>query len=426
MNNWCIFFILNFYCCYNLYAQDRTLEYFINQGITNNSGIIENNNLQQYNALQNSINIAQYRKPQISITADYLFAPYFFNNGQFISITPHPEKGAYGYDSGITNGGLYSALLNATFPLISGNAAANSNKQNIIQGNQLKNTNKQLVHDLEKSITDQYIGVYQLQQQLIHQQNIIALIEERKQVVSALVQKGLMQQSDYLLLEIDIKQLQYDIQQQKISIVNLYNQLNSLCSIKDTVLHDLAVPSIVQSPPQSHFNYQQKYENDSAGIIAQQRVFNTRYKLQLSAFANMGLNATDASTIPHNFGTSAGLHLAVPIYDGGQKKLVEHQNFLLLDNLQHYQNQTILQQSNQLSMLQKQIDLTQQSFALIDSQLSSQDTLLNMIKDKVLNGQVSVTDYLNAIRDFTTANQKKLQAQTNFWLLINQYNYINW
>ena len=408
------------------FAQQRDLQFYQSQAHCNNPTLKENNNLQLFNNLQNNLTLAQYRKPQVNITADYLFAPFFFNNWQFISITQNPEKNAFGYDVGLSNGGLYATQLNASFPLFTGGIIKTYQKQNQIQNQLLQNSNSQLLHNLDKNISDQYIAVYQLQQQESYQQKLIALVQDRQMIVEALVLKGLMQQSDYLLLEIELNQRQYDVQQLKINLAAAFNLLNNFCGISDTTLFGLTAPTILQSQPSQQFNYKRKFELDSTNISAQQQVFNTKYKPQLAAFGNTGINATNAANIPHNVGVSAGLHLVIPLYDGGQKKTVAQQNRLLLDNLNFYQNQNSITIQSNLSSLQQQMTLTQQSISLINSQLSAQETLLLILKDKVVTGQISVTDYLNALKDYAASNQNIIQAQTNLWLLINQYNYINW
>ncbi len=420
------FILFNIFSLQTAFAQQRDLLFYQTQAHANNPTLKENSNLQLFNNLQNNLTLAQYRKPQVNITADYLFAPFFFNNGQFISITQNPEKNAFGYDVGLSNGGLYATQLNVSFPLLTSRIIKTYQKQNQNQNQILQNNKSQLLHNLDKNISDQYIATYQLQQQESYQQKLIVLVQDRQQIVEALVLKGLMQQSDYLLLEIELKQRQYDVQQLKINLSAAFNQLNNSCGISDTAMFELLTPSILQTQPSSQFNYKLKFELDSTNIIAQQHVFNTKYLPQLNAFGNTGINATDVTNIPHNIGVSAGLHLVIPLYDGGQKKTVAQQNKLLLDNLHLYQNQNSITVENNLTTLQQQITLTQQSVSLINSQLSSQETLLLILKDKVVTGQISVTDYLNALKDFATSNQNKILSQTNLWLLINQYNYINW
>lgn len=409
-----------------VYSQQHDLFFYQSLAHLNNPTIKINSQLQLFNNLQNNLTYAQFRKPQVNLTADYLFTPYFNNNGKLISITTNPDKNAFGYDAGLSNGGLYATQLNASLPLFTGGLIKTYQKQNQIQNQLLLNSNIQLLHDLDKNISDQYIATYQLQQQASYQQKLIDMVQDRQKIIEALVLKALMQQSDYLLLEIELKQRQYDTQQLKINISATFNQLYNLSGIRDTTIFELLPPTILQTQPTTQFNYKLKFELDSTNLIAQQQVFNTKYKPQFAAFGNTGINATDAANIPHNVGVSAGLHLVIPLYDGGQKKIVEKQNKLLLDNLHLYQNQNSITIENNLTALQQQINLTQQSISLINSQLSSQETLLLILKDKVVTGQISVTDYLTFLKDYAATNQNKILVQTNLWLLINQYNYINW
>lgn len=96
-------------------AQDiRELDYYLLQAKNNTPALLENRNLEQIGELQNKLIIAQNRAFQINATSEVLVAPYFDNNGKPIDITTTPSPNAFGYDVGITNGGLYSAQLNVT------------------------------------------------------------------------------------------------------------------------------------------------------------------------------------------------------------------------------------------------------------------------------------------------------------------------
>ena len=87
-----------FYFCLlfhaEVFAQQRNIEYFVGEGLKANPTLLENTNLQQNFELQKQIIAAQNKKPLINFTADYLFAPFFFDNGKPISITgnPSPKK----------------------------------------------------------------------------------------------------------------------------------------------------------------------------------------------------------------------------------------------------------------------------------------------------------------------------------------------
>jgi len=62
----------------------------------------------------------------------------------------------------------------------------------------------------------------------------------------------------------------------------------------------------------------------------------------------------------------------------------------------------------------------------MEQQLKNQKVLRKLYKDKLVQGQVSVIDYLNVIQSYKSAENAKIQMQTNLWLLQNQYEYINW
>jgi outer membrane protein TolC len=407
-------------------AQIRELQFYTNRAYENNPEIRKNTNLQEYYRLNKRLQLAPFRSPQVNFTADYLFAPFFFDHSRFLSVTTNPEDKAFGYDVSLSNGGLYAAQFNASLPLLSGAIRQSITRENDLQNEVLQNSNNQLVHELTHSVVIQYISVYRLQQQAKEEQKIIELAESRKQIVGALVEKGLLQQNDYLLLDIEIKQRLFDIQKLNVELTRALNELNNTCGISDTIRYELIKPDIKQDKSVHDYNFRQKFELDSTYIISQENSYYTKYKTQLNAFCNAGLNASDAVNIPHNTGLSAGLHLLIPIYDGNQKKIVQQQNRILISNLQenNLRNDQLIR--NNLLQLQSQIIQTEESISLLDSQISTQERLLQIINQKVVTGLVSVTDYLNALQQYATNEQIKIQEQANLLLLISQYNYTNW
>jgi hypothetical protein len=58
--------------------------------------------------------------------------------------------------------------------------------------------------------------------------------------------------------------------------------------------------------------------------------------------------------------------------------------------------------------------------------IQKQELLMDIIKDKVVKGQVSVMDYVNALQDYAILQKNKAVAETNLLLYINQFNYYNW
>ena len=409
-----------------LQAQNKDINYFIQEGVKSNPNIAENINLQQFFQIQNEIITAQNKRPQVNFTGDYLFAPFFFNNGRVISITPNPSPKAYGYDAGVTNGGWYAAQVNVAIPLFNKALIKPLYEQNKIQGDISAYGRKQLEQDLKKSIIDQYIITFQFQQQTTYLQKIIDQLETRKPYVTALVKQGLLQQNDYLLLDIQQTTSRNDLLQLQYAYTNGLAILKNLAAISDTTVFNLADPLILLQPAPAEFYYVQKFRLDSLNLVAQQNVFNIKYKTQVSAIASSGINAVDITNVPQNVGLSAGLHVAVPIYDGKQKKMNERQNNVLLTNLQAYRNNTALLQQNNIRNAKQQIVQWQQTIDLLDQQIKKQELLLEILKDKIIKGQVTVMDYINALQDYIVTQKTRALAETNVLLYNNQYNYYNW
>jgi outer membrane protein TolC len=407
-------------------AQKKQLDFFISEGLKNDPSLFEINNLQQYYNIQNQFITAQNRKPQVSFTSDLLFAPFFFDNGKAISITSNPSSKAFGYDAGITNGGLYATQLNLAIPLFNTAIVKRLYEQNKIQSDISLYSRKQIAHDIEKNIIDQYIITYQFLQQTAYLQKIISQLESRKPIVAALVKQGLMQQNDYLLLDIQITTNSNDLKQLEFAYNNGIAILKNLSLISDTTNFVLDKPDIVFKSDPPEYNYVQKYKLDSLNLVAQQNVFNTRYKPQISLLGTTGINGTDISNLPHNIGLSGGVHLSVPISDGHQRKLYQQQNEVLLQNQQAYLKIAALSQQNNLRSARQQVEQWRQTIEMATEPIQKQELLLDIIKDKVVKGQVSVMDYVNALQEYAVLQKNKALAETNLLLYINQYNYYNW
>lgn len=407
-------------------AQEKQLDYFIKEGLKNNPSLLEINNLQQYFQIQNEFITAQNKKPQVSFTADYLFAPFFFDNGRPVSITQNPSPKAFGYDAGLTNGGLYAAQVNVAIPIFNTAIIKNLYEQNKVQADISAYSRRQIEHDIKKTIIDQYIITYQFLQQTSYLQKIIDQLESRKPLVAALVKQGLLQQNDFLLLDIQLTTNSNDLKQLQFAYNNGIALLKNLSLVSDTATFILAKPAIEIKAAAMEYNYVQKFKLDSLNLVAQQNVFNSKYQPQVSLLGSTGINAADIRNVPHNVGLAAGVHLSIPISDGRQRKLYERQNKVLLTNQQVYLNSAGLLQQNNLRNATQQIEQWKQTIAMAIEPIQKQELLLDIIKDKVIKGQVTVMDYINALQEYAVLQKNKAIAETNLLLYINQYNYYNW
>jgi uncharacterized membrane protein len=74
----------------------------------------------------------------------------------------------------------------------------------------------------------------------------------------------------------------------------------------------------------------------------------------------------------------------------------------------------------------QQIEQWRQTIEMAKEPIQKQELLLDIIKDKVISGQVTVMDYINALQEYAVLQKNKALAETNLLLYINQYNYYNW
>ncbi len=419
-------FFLFFLFPLHAFTQQQNLNYFIEAGVRASPDLLSNNNLQQFYQLQHEIITAQNKKPQVNLTADYLFAPFFFDNGRIVSITTDPSPKAYGYDASITNGGLYSAQVNVVVPVWNNTLVKRLYEQNKVQSDISTYSRGQIQHDLQKSIADQYILTYQFLVQAIYMQKIIDQLESRKPLVEALVKKGLLQQNDFLLLDIQLATNKNDLVQQQFAYNNGLALLKNLSLITDTSYFVLEKPVLVINPNPTSYYFRQKYKLDSLNLVAQQNIFNNKYLPQVNLLGSTGVNAADIARVPHNIGLSAGIHVAIPISDGHQKKVYQKQNDILLTNQQLMMENTAKLQQNNLRNARQQIDQWNKTIEMGKEPIQKQELLLEIIKEKVIKGQVTVMDYINALQEYALLQKNQAIAETNLLLYINQYNYYNW
>lgn len=144
-----------------VFCQQTDLDYFIRNALKNDVTVRSNVNRQQFYGLQARLIDAQNKAPQVTFTSDYILAPFFGSNGKPVSITTNPSANAFGYDVGQTNGGTYATQLNVALPLLNKRVISSLQEENNNAAAINGNNRLQLEHDLRKSITDQYIQVYQ-------------------------------------------------------------------------------------------------------------------------------------------------------------------------------------------------------------------------------------------------------------------------
>ncbi len=415
--------LLALFFCGLSFAQ-YNLNYFINKALDNSPNIKNYSNLFLINNLQKKLDEAQNSAFQVYLTGDYLFAPYFNNNGHLISTNPDPK--AIGYDVGITNGGQYSALLNVDKNIFNGPLLDALKDQRTIQGKSYENRQYTEMHNLTKQVADQYLTTYQDRQLYDLSKEVVNNLENQLKLAGDLVQKGIENVQDYLLLKVETRSQQINLNQTWQNYKNGLFQLYSICGIRDTqtVLIDSVNLDLLPMPDSSKFLTQ--YYLDSLNTAAQQKVFETKYLPQIKLFFNTGINAVEIDNIQRRFGLSAGINLSLPILDGGQKDLTRQQSLIaekITTDFREYAAKNILIQRRDA---ENRVRALRNNLTDFKSQIEDYKKLLNISLEQLAKGNLSMVEYLTELRNYIDLQKDYISTEINYQLEISNYNYWNW
>ena len=210
------------------------LNYYINAAKQNSPLINDNQNQSKVNQLEAERLKAFYRKPQVGITANYIFSPIINldnNQTKFEANSPGAEK-YLGYDFAAANGGQYQALLNVTQPLFNNQKLKTSTEQiNVIS--QISQNNAKLTgHDIEKIVTDQYILCLQGLKQADYANSMLTILTEQKDIIKKLVDASIYKQSDLSLLNIEYQNFLFQQASFQANYKRDLLDLKILCGIK--------------------------------------------------------------------------------------------------------------------------------------------------------------------------------------------------
>ncbi len=417
--------ILFLILCFSKFAFSQyNLDYFISKGLDNSPQIKNYNYLFLINNLQKKLDEAQNSAFQVYLTGDYLFAPYFNNNGHLISTNPDPK--AIGYDVGITNGGQYSALLNVDKNIFNGPLLNALNEQRNIQGIRYENQLNTEKHNIKKTITDQYLNTLQNLKVYNLSNEIVNNLQSQLKITGNLVQRGVAKVQDYLLLKVETRSQQINLNQTWQDYKNGIFQLYSICGIKDTqiVMIDSVKLNLVLPPDSSEFLRQ--FYLDSLNTAAQQNVFETKYLPQLKLFFNTGLNAVEIDNIQRRFGLSAGVNLSFPIFDGGQKDITRQQSIIAEKMAGDFKNYAAKNIFIQRRDAENRINSSKTNLEGFRSQVEDYKKILNLSLDQLGNGNLSMIEYLTELRNYIDLQKNYISTEINYQLEISDYNYWNW
>jgi outer membrane protein TolC len=399
------------------------LDYYLSKANKFNPTIKELQNQFLINDLQNTLDNAQSSAFQISLSSNYLFAPYFNNTDGMVTI--NPDVNAIGYDIGITNGGLYSAQLNIDKNIFNGAVTDAFKYQQNINEQVINNNINLLTREITKQVTDQYLQTYLFYKLYEITNEIGTYLNEQVDIIAELSKNGIVKHSEYLLLSIEKENMNMTSNEYYSDFKTNLFQLNTLCGIKDSIVTAIDPIKLKINEQTNQKELLKKFELYSLALLSQQEIFELKYLPQVSFFFNTGLNAVELNNIQRKFGLSTGINFSLPIFDGNQSSLTRQQNKIEIENIKNVKNnyETIL--FNQKLNTVNNLKTLRNNINNIKKQLESYQTIIKISENDLHNGQLSIIEYITILKNYTELQKNKTISEINYQTEVNNYNYWN-
>lgn len=395
------------------------VEYYLENAYKNNVELKNIKNRNEQNTLQLNIDKSESEGMNIYLTGNYLISPYY-DEGK-IKITQNPTTNAIGYDIGITNGGLYSALINVEKKIITSSISDIFKNKNRIQKAIINYDSLTFKREVTKQVIELYIQAYFTYKLYLNSKKIEDILNKQYRTFVSMLNNGAVNSTDILLFLIEIKN--QNILGSKYLLdyrINLLS-LNNVCGISDT--SSVVLDTVNNYNFYDRYNFSYKYSLDSLNYENLQELYEIKYKPQLTLFFNSGLNALEINNIQRKFGLSAGLNLQIPLYDGNQKELTKQQSIIQLKSINEYKfnYEKLLISQRQISELK--IGNLEKSLNNYKSQLQDYESVINQSFNSLSNGNLSVTDYLTLLRSYYLINEQFINATKDYCTEKNNLSY---
>src|SRR5450432_95948 len=392
-------------------GQQKNLDYFIQQALGNSPLLKDYQNQILINQADSQRIHANYL-PQVSGNSTNSYAPFIHG---------------YGYDNVITNGGQLSAVVTVNQALVSKKYLNAQYETLRLQNRGIENTSKLSEQDLTRTVIAQYITTFGDMQQLNFAKEVNALLKKEENLLKALTESNVYRQTDYLTFLVTRQQQELSVKQLRIQLQNDYATLNYLSGIVDTAQASLAEPSVTlhQLPDISQSVFFRKFFIDSLQLGNSRSLVDYSYKPKLNLYADAGYNSTLTYLPYKNFGTSFGLNVTVPIYDGKQKKLQYSKISIAEKTRLNYKDFYKTQYSQQIAQLLQQLNATNELIEEINHQIKYADGLINVNIKLLETGDAKIADLVIAINNYLMAKNLLTQNNVSRLQIINQINYWN-
>jgi outer membrane protein TolC len=399
-------------CSYNrTSAQNKSLDYYVNTALQN-SPLLKDYNNQIRSNLIDSLRIHASYKPQVAGNS---------------TNTYYPVINGWGYDNVITNGTNISELVGVTQKIVSKQNLQNQYEAIRLQNESLNVTGKISEQDLKKTITTQYITAFGTWQQLNFNNELLSLITKEETILKQLAENGTYRQTDYLTFLVTVQQQQIQISQARQQYQNECAMLNYLSGIADTSFVELSTPLLDSDilPELENTIFYHQFEVDSLKLRNSDAQVDFTYKPKINLYADGGYISSLMYQPYKNFGASFGVNVAVPIYDGHQKKMQHAKIAIAEETREQYRDFFKTQYNQQIAQLIQQLHSAQQLIDETTNQLKYAQGLIDANKKLLETGDARIADYIIAIGNYISMRNIITQNAINKMQIINQLNYWN-
>jgi outer membrane protein TolC len=245
-------------------AQEKNLDYFVNLALQNSPQLKDYQNRLQSIRID-SLRLRAGLGTQLNAVSNNSYAPIISGTGQ---------------DEAITNIANINAYVSVSRSIISKKNLQNQLDAVELQKLAVLNPAKITEQELKKSVTDQYIGVYGLWQQVKFFGNELDLLRKEEVIFKKLTSAGIYKQTDWLNFMVLMQQQDLQLTQTKNLFRNAYRSLNYFCGVVDTTTYALTAPSlrVEKLPELQNSIFYQQFVTDSLNLVISAKQIDFSYQ----------------------------------------------------------------------------------------------------------------------------------------------------
>jgi outer membrane protein TolC len=408
-------------------AQQPDLTYYLEKAKVNSPLINQSKN----QSLIADLNLNQIRailsKPDVNLESNILFAPIVShdnNTNKFQFVSEGADKYT-GYDLAATDGGQYQAVVSLRQNLFTASKYKSYSDMNDISKRINENTIALTLHETEQLVTYQYLLCLKSKTETANSSNVLKAVEDQLSTMKKLVENGIYKQTDLILLQIEYQNYNADFKTFQSDYRNNLFDLNLLCGIKDTSLVEIQDLELqLKTGINSASQFLTSYKLDSLNVLTSLAIEELKYKPELSLFADAGLNAVYLPSL-NRMGFSTGVSFKMNLFDGNQRKIMRDRAAISIRTIDFEKNNFIIKNDIYKNKTVSNIKSLTERLKIVEGQLVQYRILLDAYSRELAQGDVSVLEYKNLIRDIVAKKQESLILKMDTQMLINSYNYWN-